>query len=87
MKQDNSLWGCHRIADKLKKLGIELNPTTVNRIIQKYREEGKIKANGSWMKFLITHWDSLYTMDFMTIDTIFGKRSYLRRIAPSLLQK
>lgn len=77
MKQDNSLWGCHRIADELKKLGIDLNPTTVNRIIQKFREEGKIKANGSWMKFLKSHWDSLYVMDFMTIDTIFGKRFYL----------
>lgn len=77
MKQDNSLWGCHRIADEMKKLGIELNPTTVNRIIQKYREEGKIKANGSWKKFLKSHWDSLYAMDFMTIDTLFGKRLYL----------
>ena len=34
MKTDNSLWGCHRIADELKKIGIELHPTTVNRIIQ-----------------------------------------------------
>ncbi len=77
MKQDNSLWGCHCIADELKKLGIELNPTRVNRIIQKYREEGKILANGSWMNFLKTHWDSLYAMDFMTINTLFGKRFYL----------
>jgi len=76
MKQDNSLWGCHRIADELKKLGFELNPTTVNRIIQKYREEGKVKANGSWRKFLKSHWNSLYGMDFMTIDTLFGKRFY-----------
>jgi putative transposase len=26
MKQENHLWGCHRIADELKKLGINLNP-------------------------------------------------------------
>jgi len=77
MKQDNSLWGCHRIADELKKLGIELNPTTVNRIIQKYRKEGKIRPSGSWKKFLKSHWDSLYGMDFVTIDTLFGKRFYL----------
>ena len=30
MKQENHLWGCHRIADELKKIGINLNPTTVN---------------------------------------------------------
>ena len=77
MKQDNRLWGCHRIADELKKLGIELNPTTVNRIIQTFRKQGKIQPNGSWKKFLKSHWDSLYGMDFMSIDTLFGKRFYL----------
>lgn len=77
MKQENRLWGCHRIADELKKLGIELNPTTVNRIIQTFRKQGKIQTIGSWKKFLISHWDSLFGMDFMTIDTLFGKRLYL----------
>jgi putative transposase len=33
MKQKNRLWGCHRIAEELKKLRIEFNPTTVNKII------------------------------------------------------
>jgi putative transposase len=77
MKVENQLWGCHRIADELKKLGIDLNPTTVNRIIQTFRKEGKIKPNGSWSRFLKSHWDSLYGMDFMTIDTLFGRRFYL----------
>lgn len=77
MKQENQLWGCHRIADELKKLGIELNPTTVNRIIQTFRKHGKIQPTGNWKKFLKAHWDSLFGMDFMTIDTLFGKRFYL----------
>lgn len=34
-------------------------------------------SNGSWKKFLKSHWDSLFGMDFMTIDTLFGKRFYL----------
>ena len=29
MKRENQLWGCHRIADELKKIGIDLHPTTV----------------------------------------------------------
>ena len=33
MKQDNHLWGCMKISDELKKIGIELHPTTVNKII------------------------------------------------------
>ncbi len=77
MKQENQLWGCHRVADELKKLGIILNPTIVNRIIQTYRKQGKIHPNGSWKRFLKANWDSLFGMDFMTIYTLLGKRFYL----------
>jgi putative transposase len=77
MKNENSLWGCRRIADELEKLGINLHHSTVNRIIQNFRKKGKIAVSGSWSRFLKAHWDSLYGMDFMTIDTIFGKRLYL----------
>jgi putative transposase len=77
MKNENSLWGCRRIADELEKLGIDLHHSTVNRIIQNFRKKGKIAVSGSWSRFLKAHWDSLYGMDFMTIDTIFGKRLYL----------
>jgi putative transposase len=59
------------------KLGIDIHHTTVNRIIQNFRKRGRIAASGSWLRFLKAHWDSLYGMDFMTIDTIPGKRFYL----------
>ena len=36
-----------------------------------------IQPTGSWKKFLKSHWNSLFGMDFMTIDTLFGKRFYL----------
>ncbi len=52
MKQDNHLWGCHRIADELKKIEIELHPTAVNKIIQTFWKQGKIQPNGSWKRFL-----------------------------------
>ena len=77
MKQENHLWGCHRIADELKKLRIDLHPTTVNKIVQTFRKNGKIQPNGSWKKFLKAHWDTLFAMDYATIDTLFGKRLYL----------
>ena len=77
MKNENSLWGCRRISDELGKLRIDIHHTTVNRIIQDFRKKGRIAASGSWSRFLKAHWDSLYGMDFMTIDTIFGKRFYL----------
>ena len=77
MKQENRLWGCRRIADELQKLDISVHYSTVNRILQTYRKDGKLQPNGSWRKFLKAHWQSLYAADFMSIDTIFGKRFYL----------
>jgi len=77
MKLDNQLWGCHRIADELKKVDIDLHPTTINKIIQTFRKQGKIQPIGSWRKFLKSHWESLFSMDFMAIDTLIGKRFYL----------
>ena len=77
MKNENLLWGCRRISDELKKLGIYLHHTTVNKIIQTFRKEGKVENTGSWKKLLKAHWDSLFGMDFMTIDTLFAKRFHL----------
>jgi putative transposase len=56
---------------------IDIHYTTVNRIISTFRKKGLIQPNGSWKRFLKIHWDSLFAMDFMTIDTLFGKRFYL----------
>lgn len=77
MKQENYLLGCKKIANELKKIGIDLYPTTVNKIIQTLRKQVEIQPNGSWKKFLKAIWNSLFGMDFMTTDTLFGKRFYL----------
>ena len=77
MKQKNQLWGCKKIANELKKINIEIHYTTVNRIISTFRKKGMIQPNGSWKRFLKMHWESLFAMDFMTIDTLFGRRFYL----------
>ena len=36
-----------------------------------------IQPNGPWKTFLKSHWDSLFGMDFMIVDTLFCKRFYL----------
>jgi len=76
-KQEKYLWGCRRIADELQKLHISVHYSTVNRILQTYRKNGKLQPNGSWKKVLTSHWHSLHAVDFMTIYTLFGKRLYL----------
>ncbi len=58
MKQDNQLWGCIRISDELKKLGITVHYTTVNKIMQTFRNNGQIQPVGSWKRFLKMHWIS-----------------------------
>jgi putative transposase len=77
MKQDNRFWGCRKISDELKKLEIDVHYTTVNKILQTFRKNGQLQPVGCWKKFLKAHWNSLYSMDFMTFDTLFGKRIYL----------
>ncbi len=77
LKQDNYLWRCKKIANELKKINIDIHYTTVNRIISTFRKQGLIQPNGSWKKFLKIHWESLFAMDFMAVDTLFGKRLYL----------
>ena len=77
MKQDNRFWGCRKISDELKKLEIDVHFTTINKILQTFRKNGQLQPVGCWKKFLKAHWNSLYSMDFMTIDTLFGKRFYL----------
>jgi len=70
MKTDNPLWECRRISDELKKLDIDIHHTTVNKMIQTFRREGKIQPTGSWKKFLKSNWDSLFGMDFILNGTI-----------------
>ena len=66
MKRDNPLWGCIRISDELKKVGIDVHFTTGNKIIQTFRKNTQIVSTGTRKKFLKSHWESLRTMDFAT---------------------
>lgn len=47
MKKDNPQWGCKKIANEFKKINIKIHYTTVNKIIQTFRKQGKIPPNGS----------------------------------------
>ena len=77
MKNDNFQWGSRRISGELRKLGYDISHTTVQRVIQMYRENGYIKPTGSWSKFLKAHWESLFATDFFTVNTLFGKSYYV----------
>ncbi len=56
---------------------IDIHYITVNKIIGTFRKRELIQPNGSWNKFHKMYWETLKAMDFMMIDTLFGKRFYL----------
>ena len=77
MKNDNLLWGTRRIRDELLKLNIDLHRSTIQNILRDFRRRGKIKKSTTWKQFLKNHIDSLFAMDYFTVDTIFNKRYYV----------
>jgi putative transposase len=77
MKNDNLLWGAKRIQGELLKLDISLSTKTIRKILQSFRRRGKIRKSLTWKKFLETQVQSFYAMDFLTVDTVLGKRFYV----------
>jgi hypothetical protein len=77
IKNNNILWGVKKIQGELIKLNIFLDTKTVWNILRNFRGKGKIKNCLNWKKFLEMHIETLYAMDFFTIDTIFNKRFYV----------
>jgi transposase InsO family protein len=47
------------------------------RWTHKYKRKGRPQPVGTWKTFLKAHWNSLFGMDFMTADTLFGESFYL----------
>ncbi len=77
MKNDNLLWGVKRIQGELLKLDISLSTKTIRKILQDFRRRGKIRRSLTWKKFLTAQIQSIYAMDFVTVDTLLGKRIYV----------
>jgi len=77
MKNGNLNWGTRRIRDELLKLNIDLHRKTIQNILRDFRLRGKIKKSFTWKQFLKSHIESLFAMDYFTVDTIFNKRYYV----------
>ena len=77
MKNDNLCWGARRIRDELLKLNIDLHRKTIQNIINAFHKRGKIKKSITWKKFLSSHIETLFAMDYFTVDTIFNQRFYV----------
>ena len=59
-----------KIQGELLKLGIVLSRSTIRRIIAEFRKKGKIKSALTWKKFIKSNLDSLFALDFFTVDIL-----------------
>ena len=77
MKNSNLNWGTRKIRDELLKLDIDLHRKTIQNIINEFHRRGKIRKSLTWKQFLENHIDSLFAMDYFTVDTVFNRRYYV----------
>jgi putative transposase len=66
MWRSNPTWGSPRIVGELRKLGIEVAKSTV----EKYRPSGRKPSSPTWKAFLANHVQDLVALDFFTVPTV-----------------
>ncbi|MFT5109703.1 MAG: putative transposase, partial [Pseudoalteromonas tetraodonis] len=80
MAADNPGWGYTRIRGALAKLGHEIAPNTVKRILQEHGIDPAPERSKrtSWKTFLQAHWEGMAATDLFTVEvlTLAGLRRY-----------
>ena len=66
MWQTNPTWGAPRIVGELRKLGIEVAKSTV----EKYRVRPQRPSSPTWKTFLKNHMQDLVALDFLVVPTV-----------------
>jgi len=66
MWQANPTWGAPRIVGELRKLGIEVAKSTV----EKYQVRPRMPSSPTWKTFLKTHVRDLVSLDFFVVPTV-----------------
>lgn len=69
LSKNNHLWGAPRIHGELRKLGIHIAPSTV----QKYMSPRNYNPSQGWKNFLNNHAKELVAIDFFSVPTIHFK--------------
>ncbi len=77
MKNENIYMRSGKIRGELLKLGFDVSISTIRRVIREFRKNGKLKSGLTWKQFIKNHIQSLFAMDFFTVDSLFGKRFYV----------
>ena len=69
MCRANPTWGSPRIVGELRKLGVDVAKSTV----EKYRPSGRKPPSPTWKAFLNNHVKDLVSLDFFVVPTVTHK--------------
>jgi transposase InsO family protein len=78
LARQNPRWGHRRICGELVKLGIQVSPTSIRRLLAQAKLEPAPRRSGpSWREFLRAQAASIVACDFFTVETVFLRRFYV----------
>ena len=78
LARENPRWGHRRICGELAKLGFQVSPTSIRRLLAQARMEPAPRRGGpSWREFLRTQAGSIVARDFFTVESVCLRRYYV----------
>jgi putative transposase len=75
--RENRRWGCIRIQDELRKLGLRVSASSIRRVLRRTGLGPAPRGGPTWSEFLASQAHSVLATDFRTVDTVSIKQLYV----------
>src|SRR5207249_1468634 len=78
LARENPRWSHRRICGELAKLGLEVSPTSIRRLLARAGLDPAPRRSGpTWREFLRAQAASIVACDFFTVESMFLRRYYV----------